>query len=232
LVGTYRYQEGNSSGVGTVNYTLNGNRLEGVWTSQSGQSQTGVLTRQPAASASAGEQKEIAFWESIKSSDDPRDFDDFLKRFPRSDFAALAERRRDALKAVTSPAKPAAATSVIATSPVISSVSSIQPRPDQTIVIGGSGFGTFAPYVGNSNAIRIGVSTGWAAGSTRDSPGDAVTLAVRSWSDTEIVLDGFRGAYGRNNWRLNPGDRVEFQVWNPATLAGPAAFTANVAATQ
>jgi peptidoglycan hydrolase-like protein with peptidoglycan-binding domain len=43
-------------------------------------------------------QKELVFWDSIKHSTDPRDFEDFLKRFPDSAFAALAQRRLAALK--------------------------------------------------------------------------------------------------------------------------------------
>lgn len=188
------------------------------------------------------EQKELAFWESIKSSKDPADFDDFLKRFPQSEFASLAERRRDALKKGAeiatatppraAPASPPTAPAVVAPPPavpVIRAISAVLPQPDQSITIVGSGFGKLAPYIGNSRAIRISTSTGWNAGSTRDPGGDLVTLAVRSWSDTEIVLDGFRGAYGRNNWTIRPGDRLTFQIWNAESNAGPATFAVAVA---
>src|SRR5579862_6129648 len=43
-------------------------------------------------------QKELVFWDSIKHSTDPRDFEDFLKHFPDSEFAALARRRLAALR--------------------------------------------------------------------------------------------------------------------------------------
>src|SRR5207302_2271670 len=82
---------------------------------------------------------------------------------------------------------------------------------------------------GNSNTIRLSTSTGWNAGSTRDPGGDLVTLAVRSWTDTEIVIDGFRGAYGQYGWRLRAGDTLTFQIWNAGTHAGPASFTASIA---
>ena len=40
---------------------------------------------------------ELAFWDSIKDSDRPADFDDYLARFPNGTFAGIAERQRDAL---------------------------------------------------------------------------------------------------------------------------------------
>ncbi len=40
---------------------------------------------------------ELAFWDAIKDSDRPADFDDYLARFPNGTFAGLAERQRDAL---------------------------------------------------------------------------------------------------------------------------------------
>jgi hypothetical protein len=39
--------------------------------------------------ASLAAQKELVFWESIKVSRDARDFEDFLKHFPDSEFASL-----------------------------------------------------------------------------------------------------------------------------------------------
>lgn len=43
--------------------------------------------------------KDVLYWESIKASGDPADFEDFLKRYPQSDFATLAQRRIAALRA-------------------------------------------------------------------------------------------------------------------------------------
>jgi peptidoglycan hydrolase-like protein with peptidoglycan-binding domain len=40
---------------------------------------------------------ELLFWKSIQSSNDPRDFQDFLNKFPNSEFASLAQRRLAAL---------------------------------------------------------------------------------------------------------------------------------------
>jgi hypothetical protein len=42
---------------------------------------------------------EAAFWKSIEDSEDPRDFEDFLARFPESPFRGLAERRLARLSA-------------------------------------------------------------------------------------------------------------------------------------
>jgi hypothetical protein len=113
-------------------------------------------------------------------------------------------------------------------SPSIVSVSAIQARPDQTIVVSGRGFGEQAPYVGNSEFVRVGVNNTWFAGSTRDPGGNLVTLAIGSWSNSKIVLDGFSGQYGQRGWTLKVGDPVEFQIWNPQTKAGPARFTVTV----
>jgi peptidoglycan hydrolase-like protein with peptidoglycan-binding domain len=41
--------------------------------------------------------RDIVFWDSIKKSTDPADFEDFLKNFPKSEFASLAQRRLTAL---------------------------------------------------------------------------------------------------------------------------------------
>jgi Na+-transporting methylmalonyl-CoA/oxaloacetate decarboxylase gamma subunit len=42
--------------------------------------------------------RDIVFWESIKGSNDPADFEDFIKRYPDSEFASIAKRRIEALK--------------------------------------------------------------------------------------------------------------------------------------
>ena len=113
-------------------------------------------------------------------------------------------------------------------SPTIASVSPIVSQPAQTIVITGSGFGELSAYVGNSRFIRISDDNGWNAGSARDPGADLVTLAIVSWTDTRIVIGGFRGSYRQNNWKLNPGDNVLVEVWNPQTGAGPAVSTVKV----
>jgi hypothetical protein len=46
LVGTFHFREGNAQGDGTLNYTLNGNRLDGGWKGPDGQTVNEPLTRQ------------------------------------------------------------------------------------------------------------------------------------------------------------------------------------------
>ena len=64
----------------------------------------------------AATQKELIFWESIKGSSDPADFEDFLKRYPDSEFASIAQRRLASLRpppsAASAPPQPPALTAV------------------------------------------------------------------------------------------------------------------------
>ena len=48
--------------------------------------------------------KDAALWQSIESSPNPADFEDFLLRYPNSDFAPLAERHLATMKAGSTPA--------------------------------------------------------------------------------------------------------------------------------
>jgi DNA-binding winged helix-turn-helix (wHTH) protein len=111
--------------------------------------------------------------------------------------------------------------------PVITAVSPIAAKQDQQITIEGHGFGHYyTPLKGlDTPYLAIGDDTGhWAAGRTVPQNADDVTLRVRTWTDTEIVIDGFAGEYGQNGWMLKPGDIVKARVWNPQTGAGPAEF--------
>jgi protein involved in polysaccharide export with SLBB domain len=124
---------------------------------------------------------------------------------------------------------PIVATGSDTCAPQITSVSAILPQKTQTITISGTGFGTQAPYTGDSNYINLVDSTGnWGAGSTENG-GNAVTLAVSSWTDSQIVLTGFSAAYGKNGWCIKPGDQLSVRVWNANTGGGPAIYpiTAN-----
>ena len=64
----------------------------------------------------------------------------------------------------------------------------------------------------------------------RESPPDYVTLSIASWTDGEIVIQGFTGEYGQNNWTLNNGDQLTVNVWNPQTGAGPSTCMQTVGA--
>lgn len=62
-----------------------------------------------AAAASAvdtGPQAETVFWNSIKDSQNPREFEIYLKRYPDGEFAELAQERLAALEAERAPAAP------------------------------------------------------------------------------------------------------------------------------
>jgi len=103
----------------------------------------------------------------------------------------------------------------------IASVSPILPKQTQTITITGLGFGTQAAYTGDSNYIEVvdGSGTPWAGGHT----GNGVTLAVSSWTDSQIVLSGFGGSYGSNHC-IREGDQLSISVWNAQTGAGPVVY--------
>ena len=107
-------------------------------------------------------------------------------------------------------------------SPTINSVSPILPKQTQTIAINGSGFGSQSAYTGNSSYIELTDITGssWNAGHT----GDSTTLAVSSWTDTQIVLSGLSGAYGTHGWCIRPGDQLSVRVWNATNGNGPSVY--------
>jgi protein involved in polysaccharide export with SLBB domain len=106
--------------------------------------------------------------------------------------------------------------------PNITSVSAILPQQTQTITINGSGFGTQTAYNGDSKYILFAdpAGTPWYGGY----PGDAVTLSVSSWTDSQIVITGFTGAYGTSAGCIKPGDQLYIRVWNPQTGSGPSYY--------
>jgi protein involved in polysaccharide export with SLBB domain len=113
--------------------------------------------------------------------------------------------------------------------PTLTSVSPIAPQPNQTITLTGSGFGSQAPYNGDSPYLEIAdLTTNWTAGYINNGSPNQVTLDITSWTNTQIVIQGFTGAYGQNNWVLNPGDQVEVEVWNPQSDSGPATYTLTI----
>ena len=131
-----------------------------------------------------------------------------------------------------------------AQSPQIESVSQITTQQIQTIVITGSGFGTQSPYTGNSAYIALFDLTngGWQAGNVGSLEGvyenDGVTLIVKSWTDSQIVLGGFSGSWGQNSlgetpsgsWTLRVGDQEQIDVWNAQSGNGAGSITTTVVA--
>jgi len=110
--------------------------------------------------------------------------------------------------------------------PEISFTSPISPQPAQTIVIKGHGLGVQTSFTNQDTpflAIRD-TSARWAAGRIIPWNWDEVTLNVASWTDSEIVITGFSGAYGKKGWTLHAGDRIEVAVWNPQSERGPALY--------
>ncbi len=106
------------------------------------------------------------------------------------------------------------------------SVSAIIPQVRQRIVIKGTGFGLHVPYAHTDSpylAIRD-LTANWSAGRMIPQNSDEVTVDVESWTDTEIVVSGFSGDYGKKGWKLAPGDELEIAVWNPQSGVGPGLF--------
>jgi hypothetical protein len=117
--------------------------------------------------------------------------------------------------------------------PTIISVSPILPMATQTITIIGSGFGSQAPYQGDSPYIEISDLTGnWNAGLSNSTGANTVTLNVSQWTDTQITIQGFLGAYGQFGYVLNPGDQIQLGVSNAQTGAGPTTAAVSVTSTS
>lgn len=118
--------------------------------------------------------------------------------------------------------------------PEISFVNPILPQARQKILIQGRGLGMHVPYARTDSpylAIRDN-TTHWAAGRMVPHNWDEVTLDVDQWNDTEILITGFSGDYGKKGWELHDGDDLEIAVWNPQTGAGPALYHTTVASAQ
>lgn len=79
----------------------------------------------------------------------------------------------------------------------------IAPRQNQTITISGGCFGSHAPDNGDwPYIVIIDATRSWHGGEA----GDVVTLDVTSWSDAQIVINGFTGAYGSRGLSLVSAD--------------------------
>jgi len=121
--------------------------------------------------------------------------------------------------------------------PVITRVSPIVPRRNQTIVIEGSGFGNSPPkLVPVGDAVDTDARNGqrptlvirsrgrgpdnWEAGLVSSGNSDAIGVKLVSWTDTNITLAGFGGALGDEqnggNWKIAAEDPIEITVFGPA----------------
>jgi hypothetical protein len=110
--------------------------------------------------------------------------------------------------------------------PQISSVTFSGSGTNLQIYVNGSGFGSAPidmPFTGDLNQFIFqdhfthSPGTGsFEAGGNRWGHGtpDSVTLNYQSWSDSQIVINGFAGAYGQGNNVLQNGDPVTIVLWN------------------
>jgi hypothetical protein len=119
-------------------------------------------------------------------------------------------------------------------SPIIKSVSPIQATQYQNITIKGKGFGTMAPYNGDSCCIQFVVHNSycypygstWQAG--YEATGNEVTLSVTKWGNKKIVVSGFTGYYGYSCWYLQSGQGITLNIWSAKTGKGPATWSGTV----
>jgi hypothetical protein len=90
-------------------------------------------------------------------------------------------------------------------------------------------FGDFSTHSGGGSSLFEAGGSRWGHGSP-----DAVTLTYQSWSDTEIVINGFAGAYGQGNAVLQSGDPVTIEIWNTsdADQTGPQTAWGGVASSN
>lgn len=85
--------------IGGVQQNTSGKQVPWMESSLQGNFYFTTITVNTSPTTAPETQKELVFWESIKTSTDVADFEDFLKRFPESEFSALANRRIAALQA-------------------------------------------------------------------------------------------------------------------------------------
>jgi len=65
--------------------------------------------------------------------------------------------------------------------------------------------------VTNPTQFNIPWGARWVAQGIRDT----ITLNYASWSDTQIVINGFSGAYGANGLTVSPNDPWLICLWTP-----------------
>ena len=109
--------------------------------------------------------------------------------------------------------------------PVIDSIARAGSGASLTLTISGSGFGPAPAGIGNEFNSPYFVFTDynaqlpgtdgfpWNAGYCGANDCNAVTVNIVSWSDSQIVMDGFGSMYG-NDWVVNPHDAFCVGVWS------------------
>lgn len=81
--------------------TWDNSSIEGDFYFHPGEARTAA-----ASAVDSGPQAETVFWNSIKDTQNPREFEIYLKRYPEGEFAELAQERLAALEADNAPAEP------------------------------------------------------------------------------------------------------------------------------
>jgi hypothetical protein len=120
-------------------------------------------------------------------------------------------------------ARPARMMPSFAGPPVVYSISRIAAKQTQTITITGKNFGENKAYNGLSGFFwMVDVPQNgkpWLAGCPPAYGNCTTWLNVTSWTDTQIVVAGFTnsGKYPQT------GDAVNFFIWSPQSMDGPAA---------
>jgi hypothetical protein len=129
-------------------------------------------------------ERDLVFWESIKASTDPADFADFLKNFPKSEFATLAQRRLTALSPpAATPAPPSSAANTAPPPP---------PPETGTRTEGTTAAMTAPPPVPSVTPPPVEGEATWSLDERRE-----VQQALRALGHLQGELDGNLGAQTR-----------------------------------
>jgi len=109
--------------------------------------------------------------------------------------------------------------------PIISSIAKSGEGADLNLTITGSGFGPAPSGIGDNFESPFFVFTDynaqlpgsdgfpWNGGFCGQNDCNAVTVNISSWTDTQIVMDGFGTSYG-NDWVVNPHDAFCVGIWS------------------
>ncbi|MBV8800808.1 MAG: hypothetical protein JO208_13500 [Alphaproteobacteria bacterium] len=109
--------------------------------------------------------------------------------------------------------------------PVIAKIERSGKGADLTLTISGSSFGPTPAGIGNNFESPFFVFTSynrdlpgsdgfpWNAGYCGANDCNGVTVNISSWTDTQIVMNGFGTNYG-NDWVVNPRDAFCVGIWS------------------
>ena len=109
--------------------------------------------------------------------------------------------------------------------PIITGIAKSGEGVNLSLTITGSGFGPAPAGIGDNFSspffvftdynIQLPGSDGfpWNGGFCGQNDCNAVLVNISSWSDTQIVMDGFGNSYG-NDWVVNPHDAFCVGVWS------------------